>query len=140
MRLIGAFLIVMLLSSAAMGSVRRTVGPPSLASWDSPAPESDSDLLPPDPQMELRHLSKDLKLRRNQRVGVGSILEERNREIRLLFDIQALSPDNRKKLAAQVIATSDGQIEALLRSKQKRKFDRELSQGRLPIEDHARQQ
>ena len=81
----------------------------------------------PDPHKELRHLSKDLKLKKDQRASVSIILQERTREIRLLLDIQSLSQEYRDSLATKVIADSDAQIETLLRSKQRRKFDKELA-------------
>jgi septal ring factor EnvC (AmiA/AmiB activator) len=95
-------------------------------------PETTSDvsaLRLPDPQKELRHLSKNLKLKRDQRAGVSSILQERTREIRLLLDIEFLSQEYRDTLATKVIKDSDAQIETLLRSKQKRKFDKELARN-----------
>jgi hypothetical protein len=86
-----------------------------------------SSLHPPDPNKELRHLSKNLKLKRGQRVGVSSILQERAREIQLLLDVESLSQDYRTVLAAKVMQESNAQIETLLKNNQKRKFDRELA-------------
>jgi hypothetical protein len=86
-----------------------------------------SSLRPPDPNKELRHLSKDLKLKRGQRVGVSSILQERAREIQLLLDVESLSQDYRTVLAAKVMHESNAQIETLLKNNQKRKFDKELA-------------
>ena len=86
-----------------------------------------SDLRLPDPHKELCHLSKNLKLKRDQRVGVSIILQERTREIRLLLDIESLSHEYRDTLATKVMEDSGAQIETLLRSKQKRKFDKELA-------------
>lgn len=110
------------------------MGSPVAAAPRSPVgvsgPETTSDvsaLRPPDPDKELRHLSKNLKLKRDQRAGVSSILQERTREIRLLLDIESLSQEYRDTLATKVINDSDAQIENLLRSKQKIKFDKELA-------------
>jgi hypothetical protein len=86
-----------------------------------------SSLHPPDPNKELRHLSKNLKLKRGQRVGVSSILQERAREIQLLLDVESLSQDYRTVLAAKVMQESNAQIETLLKNNQKRKFDKELA-------------
>jgi hypothetical protein len=86
-----------------------------------------SDLNLPDPHKELRHLSRNLKLKKDQRAGVSFILLERTREINLLIDMESLSQDYRDRLAAKVIEDSDAQIAALLGSKQKRKFDKELT-------------
>lgn len=86
-----------------------------------------SSLRPPDPNKELRHLSKNLKLKRGQRVGVSSILQERAREIQLLLDVESLSQDYRTVLAAKVMRESNAQIETLLKNNQKRKFDKELA-------------
>jgi hypothetical protein len=97
------------------------------------APETPSDvsgLRVPDPHKELRHLSKNLKLNKDQRADVGIILEERAREIDLLLDIKSLSEDYRNALAGKVIKDSDVQIELVLRGKQKRKFDKELTKDR----------
>lgn len=88
-----------------------------------------------DTQKELRQLSRNLKLKKNQRVGINDILQERAREIHLLFDVEPLSPEyreHRNHLAAQVMADSNAQIESLLRSKQKQKFDKELIKNQAP--------
>ena len=77
---------------------------------------------PPNARKELRHLSKNLRLTRDQRVGVSSILEERTREIHLLLDVQSLSQEYRNTLAAKVMENSNAQIVTLLRNKQKQKF------------------
>jgi len=74
-------------------------------------------------------MSKDLKLKKDQRVGVSFILQERTREIRLLLDIDTLSQESRNALAAKVMGDTDAQIETLLKSKQKRKFDKELAKS-----------
>ena len=104
--------------------------PPGSASASGPETTSDvSALRLPDPDKELRHLSKDLKLKRDQRAGVSSILQERSREIRLLFDVESLSQEYRDTLATKVIKDTDAQIETLLKTKQKRKFDKELANG-----------
>lgn len=89
-----------------------------------------SDLRLPDPHEELRHLSKDLKLKKDQRAGVSFILQEREREIRLLRDVESLSQEYRDALATKVVKDTDAQIETLLRSKQRRKFDKELERDR----------
>jgi hypothetical protein len=90
-------------------------------------PSDVSDLRLPNPRQELRHLSENLNLRKDQRADVSVILEERAREIHLLFDIESLSEEHRNVLAAKVMEDSNAQIEALLRSKQKRKFDKDLA-------------
>jgi hypothetical protein len=82
----------------------------------------------PDPQKELRQLSKNLKLKKDQRAGVSFILEERSREIQLLFEIESVSREYRDTLAAKVMEDSNAQIETLLKTKQKRKFDKELAE------------
>jgi hypothetical protein len=116
-------------AAAVMGS---PVAAARRGSVSASGPETTSDvsaLRLPDPQKELRHLSKNLKLKRDQRAGVSSILQERTREIRLLLDIEFLSQEYRDTLATKVIKDSDAQIETLLRSKQKRKFDKELARN-----------
>lgn len=95
---------------------------------DRPASETTadvSDLRPPNPQTELRHLSKNLKLTRGQRAVVDNILQERSREIRLLLNVKFLSQEHRDALAAQVMEVSDAEIESLLKRKQKRRFDKQ---------------
>jgi hypothetical protein len=89
-----------------------------------------SNLRLPDLHKELRQLSKNLKLKKSQRVGVNSILEERDREIRLLIDVEPLLQDYRDQLAAKVMQDSDAQIETLLKSNQKIKFDKVLAKER----------
>ena len=98
---------------------------------ETPETASDvSDLRPPDPHKELRYLSRNLGLTRDQRVVVGSILQERTREFRLLLDVEPLSQDYRSTLAAKVMEDSNAQIETFLKNKQKRKFDRESARDR----------
>jgi hypothetical protein len=87
------------------------------------------DLRLPDPQKELRYLSKNLKLSKNQRSTVDSILQERAREIGLIFDVEPLSPEHRSRIAAKVIEDSNAQIEAFLKTKQRRKFDKDLARN-----------
>jgi hypothetical protein len=120
--ILGATLAAALMGSPAIAARRSPV------SASGPEASSDtSDLSLPDPQKELRHLSRNLKLKKDQRAGVSIILQERTREIHLLIDIESLSQGYRDSLAAKVMEESDAQIEALLRSKQKRKFDKELA-------------
>ena len=129
MRILCVFLLTATAAAVVIGR------PVDAARWSSvtasgPETTSDaSDLRLPDPHKELRHLSKNLKLNKDQRVGVSSILEERNREIRLLLDIESVSQEYRDQLAAKVIEDSDAQIESLLRSNQKKKFDKALARG-----------
>ena len=47
----------------------------------------------------------------------------------MLLDIESVSQEYRDKLAAKVMEDSDVQIESLLRSNQKKKFDKELARG-----------
>jgi hypothetical protein len=123
---LGTVLAAAVVAGPAAGAERKI---PAKAS----GPASGADplgLRVPDPQKELRHLSRDLKLKKDQRVGVGFILEERSREIQLLMDVESLTEEYREALAAKVIQDSDAQIANLLRSKQKRKFDKELARDR----------
>jgi Spy/CpxP family protein refolding chaperone len=124
------FLTAVLASSAVVAVSCSALAAARSESLSVSGPESASsaaDLQPPDAQKELRHLSKNLKLTRDQRVGVSSILEERAREIHLLLDVQSLSEEYRNTLAAKVMEESNAQIETLLKNKQKQKFDKELA-------------
>jgi Spy/CpxP family protein refolding chaperone len=106
-----------------------------MGSASASIPETSSDfpgLRLSDPHKDLRQLSKDLKLTREQRQVISSILEERTREMRLLLEVKALSQDFRDMLTAIVMNNSNAQIESLLRSKQKTKFDQELIQAQRP--------
>jgi len=114
-------------AAAVMGSPVAAAPRNSVIASGPEMTSDDSALRLPDPHKELRQLSKNLKLKRDQRAGVSSILQERKREIRLLLDIESLSQEYRDTLATKVIKDSDAQIETLLRSKQKRKFDKELA-------------
>jgi hypothetical protein len=100
---------------------------PVNARLEGPALHDTSALTPQDPQKELRYLSKDLKLRKNQRVGVGSILEERAREVRLLLDVESLSQEHRSELATKVMQDSEAQIATLLKNRQRLKFSKVLA-------------
>ncbi len=98
---------------------------PSVSETASDAP----NLRLPDPREELRRLSKNLKLTKDQRLGVGSILEERAREIQLLLDFESLSQDYRNRLAAKIMKDCGAQIETLLKANQRRKLDKELARN-----------
>jgi hypothetical protein len=127
MRGLCAVLLSATLAAAVMGSPVYA-GRRSSVSASGPETTSDvSDLRLPDPHKELRHLSKNLKLKKDQRAGVSIILEERTREIRLLLDIESLSQEYRNSLATKVMEDSDAQIETLLKTKQRKKFDKELA-------------
>jgi hypothetical protein len=125
-----------LLSAIALAAVAGSSAPACAARMSSPrasgaeTPSDISDLRLSDPHKELRHLSRDLKLSKNQRTAVGSILQERAREIHLLLDVQPASPEYRNTFAAKVMEDSNSQIESFLKNKQKRKFDKELARGR----------
>jgi hypothetical protein len=119
-----------LLRSTVLAAI---VGTPAFAaplgSPKTSVPEAAKDasaLRPSDPHKELRHLSKNLRLGKNQRIVVGSILEERTREIRLLLEVEPISQSYSNRLAAKIIEDSNIQIETFLKNKQKRKFDREF--------------
>jgi hypothetical protein len=122
---------VLLFTASAAASL--TAGPlhatraGSVSAARTEASADTSDLRPPDPHKELRHLSKNLKLKKDQRVGVSSILQERAREIQLLLDVESLSQEYRTALAAKVVQDSNAQIATLLRNNQKRKFSKELA-------------
>ena len=98
---------------------------PSVSETASDAP----NLRLPDPHEELRRLSKNLKLTKDQRLGVASILEERAREIQLLLDFESLSQDYKNRLADKIMKDCDAQIETLLKTNQRRKLDKELAQN-----------
>ncbi len=68
-----------------------------------------------------------LEATKNQRTAVGSILQERAREIHLLLDVQPASQEYRNTFAAKVMEDSNSQIESFLKNKQKKKFDKELA-------------
>jgi hypothetical protein len=130
MKVFCTVLLTATVAAAAVGSPTAAARRSSV-SLSGPETSSDaSDLRLPDAHKELRHLSKNLKLKKDQRAGVSIILEERSREIRLLLDIDSLSREYRNTLAAKVMEDSDAQIETLLKSKQKRKFDQELAKDR----------
>jgi hypothetical protein len=115
------------LLAAAMGSPAIAARRIALSASGPETSSDTSDLNLPDPHKELRHLSRNLKLKKDQRAGVSIILQERTREIHLLIDIESLSQEYRDRLTAKVMEDSDAQIESLLKSKQKRKFDKGLT-------------
>jgi hypothetical protein len=122
-----AVLFTATLAAAMMGNPLAAARGSSVSATGPDATSEISNLRLPDPHKELRHLSKNLKLKKDQRAGVSVILQERTREIRLLLDIESVSQEYRNTLAAKVMEDTDAQIETLLRSKQKRKFDKELA-------------
>ena len=116
-----------IVAAAMMASPAAAARKGSVSASGSGTPADVSELRLPDPHKELRHLSKNLKLGKDQRADVSFILQERTREIHLLLDIAPLSQEYTKTLAAKVMQDTDAQIESLLRSKQRRKFDKELA-------------
>lgn len=104
-------LIVMTVVAAVAGSPMAAARAMSRSLSGPESSSGGSDLRPPDPHKELRYLSKNLRLTKNQRVGVSSILEERTREIHLLLDVQSLSEEYRNTLAAKVMEQSNAEID-----------------------------
>lgn len=125
--LIGAIVLAAVAGSSASAYAAR-MDSPRASGADTPTDISSLRL--PDPHKELRHLSKDLKLSKDQRTAVGSILQERAREIHLLLDVQPASQEYRDTFAAKVMEDSNSQIKSFLKNKQKRKFNKELARGR----------
>jgi len=120
--LVGAALLGVVIISSPVSAA-----PANSISASGPAGDSNvSEMRLSDTHKELRHLSKHLKLNKDQRAEVSVILQERTREIRLLFDVESLSQENRDRLVTKVFYDSDAEIETLLRDKQKRKFDKDL--------------
>jgi hypothetical protein len=126
--LIGAIVLAAVAGSSASAYAARMDSAARASGAETPTDISSLRL--PDPHKELRHLSRDLKLSKNQRTAVGSILQERAREIHLLLDVQPASQDYRNTFAAKVMEDSNSQIESFLKNKQKRKFNKELARGR----------
>lgn len=129
-KLLKGFCAVLLSASVATALTSSPVAASrsrSASASSTETPSDISDLRLPDPHKELRHLCKNLKLTRDQRASVSSILQERTREIHLLLDVQSLSQEYRNTLAARVMEESNAQIVTLLKSKQKEKFDKELA-------------
>jgi hypothetical protein len=127
------FFVALLCATVAATVAGRSVYAAPTPSASASGPETATDvsgLRLPDPHKELRHLSRDLRLSKNQRTAVGSILQERSREIRLLLDVQPASQEYRDTFAAKVMEDSNSQIESFLRNKQKKKFDKELARDR----------
>src|ERR1700691_2552729 len=122
-----AILLGAIVAAAVIGSPVAIARESSVSASSPETASASSDLRLNDPHKELRHLSKNLKLKRDQRAGVSIILQERIREIQLLLDIESVSQDYRNTLAAKVMEDSNAQIENLLRNGQKRKFEKELA-------------
>jgi hypothetical protein len=128
-KIFSAALFMATLTAAITGS---PVYAARMAPLSASVPETDSnrdDPRLPNPYKDLRQLSRDLKLTKDQQDVIGNILEERTREMQLLLDVKSLSQDFREMLAAIVMNNSNAQIESLLRGRQKRKFDQELMQA-----------
>jgi len=125
-----AVLLSAIMAAAAFGGPVAAAPRNSVRVSGPDSASNNSDLQLPDPHKTLRHMSRDLKLKKDQRAGVSFILQERTREIRLLLDIDTLSQESRNALAAKVMGDTDAQIETLLKTKQKRKFDKELAKSR----------
>jgi hypothetical protein len=117
-KVVKVFCAALLTASVATAVTGSPVHAARMGSASASVPETSSDF--PDPRLPDPH--KDL------RQVIGSILEERTREMRLLLDVD-LSQDLRNMLVTIVINNSNAQIESLLRSKQKTKFDQELMQA-----------
>jgi hypothetical protein len=127
-----AFVSILLGATVAAVMTGSPVYAARKGSVSGPSAEAASDvsgLRLPDPHKELQYLSKNLKLTRHQRSTVDSILQERAREIGLILDVEPLSPEYRSMIAAKVIEDSNAQIEAFLKTKQRRKFDKDLARN-----------
>jgi hypothetical protein len=124
--LFGATLAASLMICSPASAARAT----SIGASGDVADSDGSDLRLSDTHKELRHLSRHLRLNKDQRAEVSVILEERTREIRLLFDMESLSQENRSRLVTRVVGDSDARIETLLQGKQKVKFNKDLEKAR----------
>jgi hypothetical protein len=126
-KVIKIFCVALFTASVALSFNGTPVHAARIDSASVSVPETSSDsseVRLPDPQRDLRDLSKNLKLTRDQQEVIGNILQERTREMQLLLDVKSLSEDFRNTLAVIVMNNSNTQIESLLQSRQKTKFDK----------------
>jgi protein CpxP len=86
------------------------------------------------PDAQLQHLTKQLDLTADQQAQIKPILENRDQQMKQLWQDQSLAPADRHAKMKTIQEDSKGKIEAALNDTQKQKF--EAMQARM----HERQQ
>jgi protein CpxP len=86
------------------------------------------------PDAQLQHLTKQLDLSAEQQAQIKPILENRDQQMKQLWQDQSLAPADRHAKMKTIQEDSKGKIEAALNDTQKQKF--EAMQARM----HERQQ
>jgi periplasmic protein CpxP/Spy len=86
------------------------------------------------PDAQLQHLTKQLDLSADQQAQIKPILENRDAQMKQLWQDQSLAPADRHAKMKTIQEDSRGKIEAVLNDTQKQKFD--AMQARM----HERQQ
>jgi len=88
------------------------------------------DVRVPDSKRQIAQLSRKLKLKSAQKKGVLAILSDRDRNIRLIQESEALSSDAKASRISAIVADYNAHIEDLLSGKQKHKFEQVLIRQR----------
>jgi hypothetical protein len=84
----------------------------------------------PDSKRQIAQLTRKLKLKSAQKKGVLAILADRDRNIKLIQESEALSNDAKASRISAIVADYNAHIEDLLNGKQRHKFEQVLIRQR----------
>ena len=89
----------------------------------------------PNPERQLKHLTRALDLTADQQTQLMPILEAQDQKMTALWQNDSLSPQDRRSQMRQLHQDSKAQIEAVLTDAQKQKYE-QMEQERM---EHMRQ-
>ena len=75
------------------------------------------------PEAQLQHLTKQLDLTADQQAQIKPILENRDQQVKQLWQDQSLAPPDRHAKMKAIQEDSKGKIEAVLNATQKQKYE-----------------
>lgn len=81
-----------------------------------------------DPDMQLKHLTKQLDLTADQQTQIKPILAARDQQAQQLFQDQSLAPQDRHSKMKAIQEDSQAKIEAVLNDTQKQKYEQMLAE------------
>jgi periplasmic protein CpxP/Spy len=119
---LSAILFAGMTSGAVFAQTDNSAQQPAAANQSAPASGGESRHAM-DPEKQVKHLSKRLKLTGDQQNQIRPILVDRQQHMQALRQDQSLSPQDRMTKAKSVRDDSNAKIEAVLNDQQKQQFE-----------------
>jgi periplasmic protein CpxP/Spy len=115
-------------------------GSAALAQDNSAPPQQDNQNMHGhrgmDPDMQLKHMTKQLDLSADQQSQIKPILESRQQQMQTLWQDQSLSREDRHTKMQSIQQDTSSKIEAVLNDTQKQKFEADQARMRERRMDH----